>query len=139
MIFNVSGEVFRKPKIITSAELSTISSWVESEIDKYIKSGNTEFGIKDLFGGENYYWGDNNFPIQTLFTKYHNKYISEGYTDKGATDEAVKQAGIYVGWIIKSVCRNTKLYTFEIKREFRQIIYKVVCSGTNNSQDKKYA
>ena len=131
MILNIAGETFRSPRIITAADIANISAWIEKEVDNYIKAGHNEFGIKDLFGGNNYFWGNNNFPIQILYDKYYDKYINLGYDDSYSSEEAVAQAGIYVGWILKSVCRDTKLYTFKIRREFKQIIYEVVCKGVS--------
>jgi hypothetical protein len=51
------------------------------------------FSIRDLMGGENYYW--HGTPLQVLFEKH----IKKGKS----SEEAIKGAGIDAGWLLKRV------------------------------------
>jgi len=73
--------------------------WCKNKMGKW-------FSARDLFGGENFDWKGT--PIIKLYEKHESK---------GKTyDEAVKGAGIDVGWILKRVI-NDDLRKFETKKE----------------------
>lgn len=136
MIQNYKNECFRLPKCITFSEAISLISWLETQIENHIKSTNCkEFTVKDLFGGNNYYWGQNGFPIQKLYDNRLAQYTSEGYSDP--EDQAVHQAGIDLGWLFKRACHHMKNYTFKLRREFKQIVYEIISTNASGDDDAK--
>lgn len=77
----------------------SVYCWCKNNPDKW-------FSLRDLMGGENFYWEEN--PLIALWEKHKHK----------GSKEAVKAAGIDAGWLLKKViiddCR-----TFESRIEAR--------------------
>jgi hypothetical protein len=67
---------------------------------------NEWFSLRDLMGGENYFWNDT--PLIVLY----NKYINLGKLN----DDAVLGAGKDGGWLLKYVINQDKR-EFETKKE----------------------
>jgi len=76
-----------------------IYCWCKNNPDKW-------FSLRDLMGGENFYWEEN--PLFVLWEKHKHK----------GEKEAIKAAGIDAGWLLKKVIIDD-IRTFESKIEAR--------------------
>jgi hypothetical protein len=128
MIVNMKGGL-RLPRIFGytpagKAKLQKCIDFVEQEVNKAVKSGVKTFSVQTLFGGDNYNWCALGYPIGDLWTELRDKYEDEGYSDPDY--QAVHQAGIYVGYIMKYVCHRMTSAKFEMERTFTNIKYTVV-------------
>lgn len=121
MIVNLSGEI-RLPGILEDVALNKCIDFVRDSVDNAIKNGAKEVSVRSLFGGENYDWCRLGFPIGVLWLILQEKYEDEGYADPEG--QAERQAGIYVGHILKYVC-NTSSRRFKMRHDF-SITYEVV-------------
>lgn len=96
---SVSGIKEPKQEQIRLFLKGAVYCWCKNNPDKW-------FSLRDLMGGENFYWEEN--PLFALWEKHKHK----------GEKEAVKSAGIDAGWLLKKViiddCR-----TFESRIEAR--------------------
>ncbi len=76
-----------------------IYCWCKNRPDEW-------FSIRDLMGGDNFYWEDT--PLESLFVKH----ISKGKSGEDATKDAGKDAG----WLLKHTL-NEDRREFNIKKE----------------------
>lgn len=92
---------------ITEEEKQRIIDFLQGAVYCWCKNRPDEwFSMRDLMGGENYYWEGT--PLLVLYTKHENK---------GKNSEtAVKDAGKDSGWILKRVTNNDQRQ-FETKKE----------------------
>ncbi len=121
MIVNLSGGI-KLPAILDDLKLGKCIDFVKKSVEDAVKSGEQEISVRSLFGGENYDWVQLGFPIGDLWLALREKYEDESYVDpKG---QAERQAGIYVGHILKYVC-NTSPTRFKMRHDF-SITYEVV-------------
>jgi len=128
MIVNIDGRL-RLPKIFgdTSAgkaRLQRCIDFVKNEVVNTIASGNKTFNAQTLFGGDNCDWVALGFPIGDFWLELEQKYINEGYVDPQY--QAERQAGIYVGMVLKYVCHRVLKTHFKMKHDFKHIVYTVV-------------
>lgn len=95
----VSGISSQQEQRILDFLQGAIYSWCKNNPDQW-------FSMRDLMGGENYYWQGT--PLIVLYNKH---------TQKGKSwDSAVKDAGKDSGWLLKKVVHLDKR-TFETKKE----------------------
>ena len=127
MIVNLTGNI-RLPKIFGDSKkgktkLQKCIDFVEEHVMCALNSGEKEIYVHKLFGGDNSDWVGLNYPIGELYTELCNKYQNEGYSDYES--QAMKQAGIYVGFILKFVCHYLEI-KFKMTRTYSTIIYNVI-------------
>lgn len=101
---------------ISSKELNEIFIFLQGAVYCWCKNRKNEwFSLRDLMGGDNYYWETT--PLISLY----NKHKSLGKIDK----IAIKDAGKDCGWILKSVLkkdyRNFEHKKEELVRKYRWI------------------
>ena len=90
---------------ISSDEERDIINFLQGAVYCWCKNRKDEwFSLRDLMGGENYYWNDT--PMIKLWEKHHNL----------GKDDPVIEAGKDGGWILKKVIANDKR-KFETKEE----------------------
>ena len=90
---------------ISSDEERDIINFLQGAVYCWCKNRKDEwFSLRDLMGGENYYWNDT--PMIKLWEKHHNL----------GKDDPVIEAGKDGGWILKKVIANDKR-KFETKKE----------------------
>ncbi len=120
MIKNLTGGL-RQPKIFNGKGLdkNLIYGFIESNIRSVQKE--EWFSVQSLFGGDNYDWCKLGYPIGKIWVFLNEKYKNLGFSD--SEERAVKQAGIYVGSIMKYIIHNLP-DEYEMKREFCHISYK---------------
>jgi hypothetical protein len=93
---------------ITDEEKQRIVDFLQGAVYCWCKNRPDEwFSMRDLMGGENYYWQGT--PLFVLYQKH----ISKGKD----SESAVKDAGIDSGWILKKLINNDTRRTFETKKE----------------------
>ena len=90
---------------LSSDEERDIINFLQGAVYCWCKNRKDEwFSLRDLMGGENYYWNDT--PMIKLWEKHHNL----------GKDDPVIEAGKDGGWILKKVIANDKR-KFETKEE----------------------
>lgn len=103
MALNVESEL-RNVTGITDEEKRRISYFLQGGVYCWCKNRKNEwFSLRDLMGGDNYYWQGT--PMLPLYLKHANNSV-----------DPVKEAGKDGGWLLKSVIINDKRL-FETKRE----------------------
>ena len=89
----------------SSDDARDIINFLQGAVYCWCKNRKDEwFSLRDLMGGENYYWNDT--PMIKLWEKHHNL----------GKDDPVIEAGKDGGWILKKVIANDKR-KFETKEE----------------------
>lgn len=79
---------------ISDVQLKAILDYLAGGVRTWCKARPREqFALRDLFGGENYYWTGT--PLQALYDKYE--------VDGCSSDEAVTRAGRDAGRLLKRV------------------------------------
>jgi len=106
----------RNVKDLTSDEIQRIYDYLQGAVYCWCKNRMGEwFSARDLFGGENFDW--NGTPIIKLYEKHKSK----GKKD----DNAIKDAGKDVGWILKKIIdddhRNFETKTEDLIRKYRWV------------------
>lgn len=96
---NVSGISDTEKKAITNFLQGAVYCWCKNKKEEW-------FSIRDLMGGDNYYWEGT--PLLPLYTKHENQGKS--------WQDSVKDAGKDCGWLLKNVIADDKR-TFETKKE----------------------
>ena len=92
---------------ITDTEKKRIIDFLQGAVYCWCKNRPDEwFSMRDLMGGENYYWEGT--PLLVLYSKHESK--------GKHWETAVKDAGKDSGWILKRVISNDKRL-FETKKE----------------------
>jgi len=92
---------------ITDEEKQRIIDFLQGAVYCWCKNRPDEwFSMRDLMGGENYYWQGT--PLHVLYSKHENKVKP--------WETAVKDAGKDSGWILKKVINNDQR-KFETKKE----------------------
>lgn len=92
---------------ITDVEKKGIIHFLQGAIYCWCKNRPNEwFSMRDLMGGDNYYWQGT--PLLPLYEKHENK--GKGW------ESSVKDAGKDSGWLLKRVISDDKR-TFETKKE----------------------
>ena len=82
---------------LTLTENQRIIDYLQGAVYCWCKNRKDEwFSARDLFGGDNFDWRGT--PLITLYKKHKSK----GKND----NDAIKAAGIDVGWILKKVINN---------------------------------
>ena len=115
MIINNDG-VFRDIYGISVNQKQSIKDFLQGAVYCWCKNRKNEwFSVRDLMGGENYDWKGT--PLFPLWQKRADK----GWDD----EEAIKEAGKEVGWLLKSVLqkdqRNFETIKEELIRKYRWI------------------
>ena len=129
MITNKKG-VIRLPRIFGQtpqgkAKLQNCIDFVFNRVSAEVKKGKgTKFNAQTLFGGANYNWCQLGYPIGDIWIACDEKYDDEGYLDH--EERAVRQAGIYVGYILKYVCHKLITANIKMKSNFCNIEYEVL-------------
>lgn len=120
MITNLTGGL-RQPKLFDRKDpvYKRILDFVKKEVQSVPKG--EWFSVQSLFGGDNYDWCKLGYPIGDIWVVLNEDYEDRGFSD--AEERAVKQAGIYVGMIMKYVIHNLP-DKYEMKREFCHISYR---------------
>lgn len=104
----------RKVSGLTSSQEQRIKDFLQGAIYCWCKNRPNEwFSMRDLMGGENYFWEDT--PLMELFNKHKNKGKNN--------DKAVNGAGKDSGWLLKRVVINDKR-VFDTKKAERIRKYK---------------
>lgn len=90
---------------ISDAQRQRITDFLQGAVYCWCKNRKDEwFSLRDLMGGENYYWSGT--PIHLLYDKH-----------KGRQDDPVKEAGKDAGWMLKAVISEDKrLFKTEKKK-----------------------
>jgi hypothetical protein len=92
---------------ITDEEKQRIIDFLQGAVYCWCKNRPNEwFSMRDLMGGENYYWEGT--PLLVLYSKHENKGKS--------WETAVKDAGKDSGWLLKRVISSDQRQ-FETKKE----------------------
>ena len=105
-MLNIDSEL-REVSGISDIEKQRIFDFLQGAVYCWCKNRKDEwFSMRDLMGGDNYYWEGT--PLLVLYLKHENA---------GKDWElAVKDAGKDSGWILKKVISEDKR-TFETKKE----------------------
>lgn len=94
----------RKVSGITEEQKNSIIYFLQGAVYCWCKKRKDQwFSLRDLMGGDNYYWEST--PLLPLYLKH--KYTNE---------DPVKEAGKDAGWLLKYVVANDKRI-FETKKE----------------------
>jgi len=106
----------REVRGITDKEKQKIIDFLQGAVYCWCKNKqNKWFSMRDLMGGENYYWQGT--PLIVLYKKHENK--------GKHWESAVKDAGKDSGWILKKVIdsdeRNFETVKEELIRKYRWI------------------
>jgi len=89
---------------ISDEEQQRIIDFLQGAVYCWCKNRKNEwFSLRDLMGGDNYYWQGT--PLLPLYTKH-----------EGVNSDPVKEAGKDGGWLLKSVINSDKR-VFETKKE----------------------
>lgn len=92
---------------ISPEEKQRIIDFLQGAVYSWCKNRPNEwFSIRDLMGGDNFYWEDT--PLEALFIKHTN----QGKNGEDATKDAGKDAG----WLLKYTL-NEDRREFDIKKE----------------------
>lgn len=84
---------------ISNEQLKLAKPYIQGAVYCWIKNRESEvFALRDLFGGENFDW--NGTPLYC----FYEKHISKGKNNKEAIDEAGKDCG----WLLKFVLNEDK-------------------------------
>lgn len=111
MLVNGNDEI-RDVTSITDSEKEDILNFLQGSVYSWCKNRPCEwFSLRDLMGGENYYWEGT--PLYKLYEYYE--------TD--GNDNPVKAAGKDAGWLLKEVIVNDER-NFKTKKEERIRKYK---------------
>ena len=126
MITNLKGG-FRKPRILSDAELNQCINEINQKIDELLKSGEKTFNIRTFFGGENWDWGENGFVVQIVYDKWykHYKKANPSWPKSDWEDSAYIQSGITVGNILKYTV-NLRSEKFKMSCPRRSLEYTLV-------------
>lgn len=90
---------------VSPAEIEKMLIFIAGGVRTWCKAvGDKQFALRDLFGGENYYWEGT--PLQALYVKFCN----EGYS----SDEAVRLAGNAAGRLLKRVLVEDRTRTYVV-------------------------
>jgi len=93
---------------ITEEERKRIYDFLQGAVYCWCKNRKNEwFSLRDLMGGDNYYWKGT--PLNSLYLKHKNK----GKADEEAVN---KGAGKDAGWLLKKMIKEDKRM-FDTKRE----------------------
>jgi hypothetical protein len=104
-MITIGNNELRSVSGISQGEESNICYFLQGAVYCWCKNRKDEwFSLRDLMGGDNYYWNDT--PMIKLWEK-HN--------DLGK-DDPIAEAGKDGGWILKKVIENDKR-KFETKEE----------------------
>ena len=100
---------------ISLQEKEKITDFLQGKVDYWCKNREDEwFAARDLVGGENNDW--NGTPLQCLYDK-HAKTKSP--------QDAVEQAGIDVGWLLKTLLdKDSRNFNTDVKERVRQYQWK---------------
>lgn len=134
MIVNLKPtEVFRLPTPITGNDWNEIENFVKDRILDHCSKHAGEFTVRDLFGGDDWNWGENDWPIEKYYDYYYSRYTGRDWNlpHDEASAKAIKQAGIAVGQIVKYVVHYDLSNTFEMHRkggDYPQLVYQPVVS-----------
>lgn len=93
---DVNGITHEQKKLIHSFLQGSVYCWCKNRPDEW-------FALRDLVGGDNYDWLGT--PLFVLYEKHQSK------------NDAVLEAGIDAGWLLKTVLHNDQR-AFDIKREY---------------------
>lgn len=89
---------------ISEEESKEIQNFLQGAVYCWCKNRKDEwFSLRDLMGGDNYYWKGT--PLLPLYLKH-----------EGVNDDPVKEAGKDAGWLLKSVIANDQRI-FDTKKE----------------------
>ncbi len=104
----------RSVKGITERENLRIQDFLQGAIYCWCKNRKNEwFSLRDLMGGDNYYWQGT--PLLPLYEKH-----------EGINNDPVKEAGKDAGWLLKTVICNDKRL-FDTKKESLIRHYRWAC------------
>lgn len=119
MIINDNSKVIPIDGITTNEE-QRIIDFLQGAVYCWCKNRKDEwFALRDLMGGENYYWKGT--PLMILYEK------NENINGDTAEEAAAKDAG----WILKKMISNDKR-EFETKKDFQTRKYK--WNGKENNE-----
>lgn len=98
---------FRNVTNIDQNDLKLINAFIQGAIYSWSKNVGKDhwFAVRDLFGGENFYWEET--PLMALFEK-QKKMGKKG-------EESIKASAKDLGWITKNVINEDKR-TFETRK-----------------------
>jgi hypothetical protein len=106
MALKIDSEI-REVTGLTVDEKEKIMDFLQGAVYCWCKNRKNEwFSMRDLMGGDNYYWIGT--PLQVLYDKHENKGKDR--------DSSVKDAGKDSGWLLKKVLKNDRR-TFDSKNE----------------------
>lgn len=98
-----TNETIRDVYGISDEQKKAIMNFLQGAIYCWCKNRSDEwFSIRDLMGGDNYYWEGT--PLLVLYEKHKGK------------ETAVEDAGKDAGWLLKRVINDDKR-TFSTKKE----------------------
>jgi len=97
-----SDVVIREVRNISETKKRSIEDFLQGAVYSWCKNNNGWFALRDLMGGDNYYWEET--PLIALYEKHKGK------------GNAVELAGKDAGWILKKVIEKDKR-VFETKKE----------------------
>jgi len=98
-----SNSEVREVRGITNEDKQRIKDFLQGAVYCWCKNNKNQwFALRDLMGGDNYYWQGT--PLIKLYEKHKNK------------NNPVELAGKDAGWILKKVIQKDKR-VFETKKE----------------------
>jgi hypothetical protein len=108
MAINESSEL-REVSGISMEEKENIKYFFQGAVYCWCKNRKNEwFSLRDLMGGDNYFWQGT--PLLSLYLKH-----------EGKNGEPVKEAGKDAGWLLKSVIiEDKRLFETKVESLIRQ-------------------
>lgn len=102
-----NDHILRNVTKINEIELALIKAFVQGAIYSWAKNSENDkwFAVRDLFGGDNYYWQGT--PLEVLWKK--QKALGK------SGEDAIEAAAKDLGWITKSVIHKDKR-SFETRK-----------------------
>lgn len=118
------NHTYRNVTNIDQRDLDLIKAFIQGAIYSWAKNTgkDTWFAVRDLFGGDNYYWEGT--PLMALWEKQKNI----GKNGAEATEAAAKD----LGWITKNVINQDKR-TFETRKA--KLVRQYKWTGEENNWD----
>lgn len=96
---NISG--------LSTREVDNIKSFLQGSVYSWCKNNpNQWFSIRTFMGGKNFDWKGT--PLYNLYEKH----INQGKSNS----DAIKQAGIDAGWLLKRVLKDDERRAFDTKQ-----------------------
>jgi hypothetical protein len=105
MAIIVGNDEIREVTGVQENDKQAIIYFLQGAVYCWCKNRKNEwFSMRDLMGGDNFYWEDT--PLMVLYEKHKN----------AGSNDAVKSAGKDSGWLLKKVVKADKR-EFETKEE----------------------